>query len=56
MSKKYLVVADVYFGGRYKVKSFSKKKKAKKYANSLHNGMDRFTSFSVVKKSEANLF
>jgi len=56
MSKKFLVVADVFFGGRHKVKSFKKRKQAQEHADSLHCNGDMYTSFSVCKKSEANLF
>jgi len=49
MKKKYVVVADIYYGGRYKVKSFKKRKKAQKHADSLHSSLDMYTSYFALE-------
>ena len=50
--KKYKVVANVYHGGTYLVKSYNSQKKAEAKAKKLNSSPDMYTWFEVEENKK----
>lgn len=47
---KFVVIAEIYYGGTEVLKAFDSREAAQNHADKLNNNMDMYTFFSVEKR------